>query len=220
MGYPINVLIVPGLAVRSYALGAVRALRAAGHEAALLRPPAWYGAPYNLEKYGVTLAKQIAARGEKVDVLVGLSVGTQAAAIAAARSDLVQHLLLVSPTVDPVNRDRLKLLRAWAAPKDGQGDEEPGSLDSIPDWLHAGLWRIGRGWNSAIVTTPLEEVLPQVSARVTIVHAEHDRLGSAQWATELATASSGRYVQREGAPHSWPVGDENGFVELVEELAR
>lgn len=223
MPRPTRVVIVPGLAVRSYAKPAADALRIAGHNVALLRPPAWYGAPYDLEDCGSRLAAQIAARGEVVDVLVGLSVGCQAAGIAAAQSDLVRSLLLVSPTVDPCNRDQLTLLRAWAAPKDGDGgggDEEPGFLASIPDWAHAGLWRIVRGWNSAIAALPLEEVIPQVRSHVTIIHSEHDRLGSAQWAAELARLAGGRFLQMNGASHSWPVGDESGFAKIIEDLTR
>src|SRR5689334_4029259 len=94
-----RVLVVPGLAVRSYARPPVRALRRAGIDATLLRPPAWTGAPADLAAYGARLAEAVEARGADVDLLVGLSVGTQAAAVASTRTRRVRRLLLVSPTV-------------------------------------------------------------------------------------------------------------------------
>src|SRR4051794_2795008 len=98
-GRPVSrIVIVPGLAVRAYARPAALAARRSGLDVELLRPPAWHGAPADLAEYGVRLAERLEDRGGEVDVLVGLSVGSQAAAVAATRTRAVRHLLLVSPT--------------------------------------------------------------------------------------------------------------------------
>ncbi len=210
-----RVLVVPGLAVRSYARPAALALRAAGVDVALLRPPAWAGAPADLERYGALLARAIDRRGIDVDLLVGLSVGTQAAAVASARTHRIRRLLLVSPTVDPAKRTWRRLVGAWLG---GDGaDDAPSTLSQIPDWAHAGIPRIALGMRSAL-RLPLELVLPSVPAAVTVVHAEHDSLGSRDWAARVASAGAGPLVDLPGAPHSWPVEDAAGFVRMVKEL--
>jgi pimeloyl-ACP methyl ester carboxylesterase len=93
-----RVLVVPGLAVQGYADLAVGALRAAGLDAELLDPPAWRTVPADLELYGRQLGRRLHEDNRPVAVLIGLSVGTQAAAVAAAVAGRhVQALLLVSP---------------------------------------------------------------------------------------------------------------------------
>jgi hypothetical protein len=212
-----RIVIVPGLAVRRYARPAGLALRRAGHDVSLLRPPAWHGAPADLARYGGELARQLDRREHDIALLVGLSVGTQAAAVAAARSRRVRRLLLVSPTVDPAKRSWPDLVGAWLRP--GKGDEAPGFLAQAPDWARAGIPRIALGIRSALQLR-LERVMPQVAAEVTVVHAEHDSLGSAGWAASVAEASRGRFSELAGAPHSWPVGDEAGFVRFVRDMLR
>lgn len=209
-----RVVIVPGLAVRGYAIPAARALVAAGHEAHLLRAPAWRGAPADLGRYGRMLAADLARRGSDVDLLVGLSVGGQAAAVAAAASPHVRRLLLVSPTVDPVNRTPRRLLARWLGLDEGA--ESPGFVGSLPDWSRAGIPRIAVGFASAL-RLPLERVLPWVAGEVVIVRAARDTLGTPAWAERLATVSRGRLIELDDV-HSWPVGDPAGFVRVVDEV--
>jgi hypothetical protein len=78
------VIVVPGLAVHAYAEPPVRHLRDNGYDATLLSPPTWRGIDHDLERYGRNLAADIDREGAPVDVLIGLSVGTQAAAVAAS----------------------------------------------------------------------------------------------------------------------------------------
>ena len=78
-----RVLVVPGLAVHAYAELPARHLRDNGHDAELLVPPAWRGVDHDLERYGQALAADIDRDGAP-DLLIGLSVGAQAAAVAAS----------------------------------------------------------------------------------------------------------------------------------------
>jgi hypothetical protein len=211
-----RIVIVPGLGVRSYAVEPAQRLREAGHDVDLLRAPAWRGTPTDLEAYGRRLSADLDRRNEQVDLLVGLSVGTQAAAATAATSTRVRRLLLVSPTVDPRLRTLPRLLSAWWSGNDGGG--EPGFFEQVPDWARAGVPRLVAGFVATLHAAPLEDVLPRVPARTTVVHAEHDDLGSAAWAGRLAAVADGRFVLRADAPHSWPVGDPDGFAAFVAEL--
>lgn len=210
-----RVLIVPGLAVRSYAEMAARQLRTTGHDVELLPAPAWRGTSDELDEYGRQLADRIDSENTPVTVLVGLSVGTQAATVAACRTTLVQNLLLVSPTVDPRLRTRRRLAAAWLLRKEPGG---PPPREQLPDWSRAGPIRILSGFDSA-VRLPLEDLLPKVTARVVIVHAEHDPLTSHHWAADLAAHHGCRLLLVPSGSHSWPVDDAARFVTVVSELS-
>jgi pimeloyl-ACP methyl ester carboxylesterase len=164
--------VVPGLAVHGYAELPVQHLRDNGYDARLLQPPAWRGVEDDLERYGRNLAADIDREGAPVDVLIGLSAGTQAAAVAASRTDLVKRLVLVSPTIDPAYRSMIKQSIVFVAK--GDPHDKSAFFSQVPDWSRAGILRIFRGFASAI-PLHLEDVLPRVAAAVTIIHAEHDQ---------------------------------------------
>jgi pimeloyl-ACP methyl ester carboxylesterase len=211
-----RVIIVPGLAVRRYAVPAAGALRAEGYNVSLQKPPAWRGVPVELDAYGEQLARTISGAGQRVSELVGLSVGTQAAAVAAMLTPNVDHLLLISPTVDPSRRSRARLLAAWVSGDDHE--DAPGFTQQIPDWAHAGPVRIYRGFRSAI-QLHLEDVLANVTVPITVVHADCDNLTSHSFAADLAERFGSRpLVVMPHAPHSWPVGDEQRFVAFIMQL--
>lgn len=208
-------LIVPGLAVRGYAQAACERLTSRGLEATLLPAPGEPGSPARLDAYGDDLGARIDG-GPDLDLLIGLSVGTQAAAVAAAATTRLRRLLLVAPTVDPAARTVPKLLGRWAA---AGLREDPRLLASqAPDWWSAGPRALRDGVRSA-VAVELERVLPRVGARLTVVHPEADRLTSHDYAASLV-AGGGRLVVVPGASHSWPHGDADRFADLVEEDVR
>lgn len=207
-----RVLVVPGAAVRRYVRPAVEALRARGIDAQLLAAPGEPGSPADLQDYGARLAHRI--RAGPVDLLVGLSVGAQAAAVAAAAVDPTQlgQLVLVSPTVDPQARTALRLLGRWLA---GGRRESPRLLaEQAPDWRRAGPRRLARVVRSALAV-PLEDTLAPLAAALTVVHAEHDVITSHDYAAGLATAYGGRLVLVPDATHSWPYADADRFVEVI-----
>ena len=212
---PGKVIVVPGLAVRTYAETPVERLRQSGYDVDLRPGLSWRGVPVDIADYGRALGQEIATTGEPVDVLVGLSAGTQAAAVAAATTPLIRRLVLVSPTLDPDRRNTLKMLAIFLKPN----PNEKASLFSelLPDWSRAGPARILRGFRSS-VGLALEDVLGEVSAELTIVHGDYDQLTTYAYAAALAAEFGGTLRIAPKGPHSWPTGDPEGFLRLVDEF--
>jgi pimeloyl-ACP methyl ester carboxylesterase len=210
-----RIVIIPGLAVRSYAVPAADALAAAGHEVDLRPAPAWRGQPTDLRRYGLDLAAELDGSDRPVDLLVGLSVGTQAAAVAATRLR-VGHLLLISPTLDPARRSLVRMFAAWQKGEDHP--DAPSLRQHLPDWLlRAGPRRI-YGASVSAIKVHLEDVLPDVSSPVTVVHAEGDTLSDHTYAAALSDGPNRRFLVMPGAPHSWPIGDHDRWISLVDDL--
>ncbi|HWJ52578.1 MAG TPA: alpha/beta fold hydrolase [Propionibacteriaceae bacterium] len=210
-----KIVVVPGLAVRRYAAAPVERLRQAGYEVDLRPGLAWRGVPVDVAAYGRQLGADIVAAGEPVDVLVGLSAGTQAAAVAAAVTPLVRRLVLVSPTFDPDRRSTGKMLASYLKPN--PNENVPLFSEQLPDWSKAGLRRILRGFRSA-VGLGLEDILGEVTAQLTIVHADYDQLTSYAFAAQLSADFDGRLLVAPSGSHSWPTKDPEGFLRLVNEL--
>jgi pimeloyl-ACP methyl ester carboxylesterase len=206
-----RVLVVPGLAVRGYVEPAVRRLTAIDLEAELLRAPGEPGVPTDLLDYGRRLGARLSH--EHVDALIGLSVGAQVAAVAAAATTNVRHLLLVSPTVDPEARSPARLLGRFLG---GSRLEPPRlGLEQAPDWFRAGPRRLKLVAQSALGVF-IEDMLSSVRANLTVVHAEHDVITSHCYAAALAADYGGELVVVPGATHSWPYADGDSFASLVE----
>ncbi len=178
----------------------------------LLDAPGQPGAAADLSAYGTRLGRSL-WDAEPVDLLVGLSVGSQAAAVAAATAPgRVGHLMLVGPTVDPERRTVPRFLAAWAR----AGTREDSSLlpRQAPDWRRAGVRQLVGVVRSAL-SVRLEKVLADVRCRITVVHAERDVVTSHGYAAGLATVFGGQLVVVPGATHSWPYADGPGFADLV-----
>jgi pimeloyl-ACP methyl ester carboxylesterase len=210
-----RVIVVPGLAVHAYAELPVRHLRDNGHDAELLDPPAWRGVHHDLERYGSKLAADIARDGASVDVLIGLSAGTQAATVAASMTSLVRHLVLVSPTIDPAYRSMIKQATVFVVR--GDPHDKAAFFSQVPDWSRAGIRRILRGFASALAL-PIEDVLPKVEADVTIIHSEYDLFTTYGYAAWLAETYGARLVLMPGVSHSWPKADSARFLRFIDEL--
>lgn len=213
---PLRVVIVPGLGVRGYVQGPVRALRARGVGVELLTAPGQPGSPADLRAYGMSLGARMNA-APSIDMLVGLSVGAQAAAVAAAVTRQVSRLVLVSPTVDPQARSVPRLLARWTA--GGRRESPRLLLEQAPDWWRSGPSRLWAGVRSAI-RLRLEDVLPDVEAELTVVHAEHDAITSHSYAAGLAADHGGRLLVVPGGTHSWPYAHAGQFADTVEGLLR
>jgi hypothetical protein len=67
------------------------------------------------------------------------------------------------------------------------------------------------------IRLPLEEVLGDVSAELTVVHGEYDHLTSYAYAALAANFGATVRLAPDGA-HSWPIEDPEGFPGLVDDL--
>ena len=178
--------------------------RCAAHEieAELLPAAGAPDGPPDLHRYGIQLAQRIAA-GSPVDLLVGISVDAQVAAVAAAALPAVhlQRLVLVSPTVDPPVRTAPRLLARWLS---AGRLERPGLLAAqAPDWCTARPRRLMQVVRSAL-RVRIEDVLTGAGAELTVVHGEDDVITSHAYAAGLAANHLGQLVVVPGATHSWP----------------
>lgn len=115
--------------------------------------------------------------------LVGHSLGSQVAVdLAVRRSDLVERVALVSPTVDAEARSVPKQMARLAL----DAVREPPSLLRLltGDYLQAGLGSlldVGR----AAVRDQVERKLPQLRAPTLVVRGGRDPLVPARWAAEI-----------------------------------
>jgi pimeloyl-ACP methyl ester carboxylesterase len=207
-----QLVIVPGAGVRRYVEPIADAMASLGLKTRLLSAPGQPGSPADLRQYGTRLGVHLCEE-DPVDLLVGLSVGTQAAAVAAAVAGpaRVRHLVLVGPTVDSERRSAARFLRAWASA--GPSEDPTLFWRQLPDWREAGARRLLTVVRSAL-GLPLELVLPDVECRITVVHAEGDRVTSHGYAASLASRFGGLVVVP-GATHSWPYGDGSRFADVV-----
>jgi pimeloyl-ACP methyl ester carboxylesterase len=210
-----KIIVVPGLAVRRYAEVPVERLRQAGYTVDLRAGLAWRCVPVDLAAYGEQLGAEIIGAGKPVDVLVGLSAGSQAAAVAAAATPLVRRLVLVSPTIDPDRRNTVKMLAIFLKPN--PNEEFALFSEQLPDWSKAGPRRILRGFRSAIELR-LEDILGRVEAELTIVHSDYDQLTTYVFAAQLAADFGGTLLVAPSGSHSWPTNDPEGFLRLIDEL--
>ena len=210
-----RVFIVPGMAVREYARPAADALIARGHRVELLRAPSWRGLPIGLSAYGHRIADELDRKAVDVDLLIGLSVGTQVAAAASTRTDRVKRLMLISPTFDPQIRSLKGTTSRWF--ERGEGDDQSDWGRQLRDWTHTDPVRIGLALRSGL-KEPIESVLPNVRAKLTMVHAQNDRMSRPEWVESLAVENEGRYHYQPGGKHSWPVEDVETFADVVDDI--
>lgn len=209
---PARVVIVPGLAVSRYLGAAVQELADRGVAVSLEIPPGAPGAAADLREYGEDLARRL--RTQATDVLVGLSVGAQAAAVAAAgAAGNTGTLVLASPTVAPELRRRGRLLGRWALA--GRQESPRLFLTQVPEWSRAGPVAIVRVLASA-PSAYLEDVLPAVSAPLVVVHARDDVVCPHGYAAQLAAGYGGRLLILPKGTHSWPHDDASGFAEAMQ----
>jgi pimeloyl-ACP methyl ester carboxylesterase len=215
-----QVVLVQGMAVADYLLPGLAAF-GEWTRAHLVELPGFGGSgepPHELSvpEFGRAVTDWLAARQHEPVILAGHSSGTQVAAEAAAGHPGVSHLVLASPTVDPVARGPLRLLVRWQL--DGR-HEPPGlSRSHWPEWKRAGLRRLAH-----LVRAHLRHVMEEPLARLTVpllvLRGEQDRLSTREWGRQLAVmAPDGRYLELPGA-HTFPWRDPQAWSEPVHQFA-
>lgn len=155
------------------------------------------------------------ARGLPDPCLLGLSLGTQVAAEAAARHpDDVGSVVLVGPTTDPEARSlprlALRLLR--------NNLYEPPSVvtQSLRDYRDTGPSRVARSW-AASRDHRIELVLPHVPQPALVVRGSKDPVCPGPWAEDVARLlPRGRLVTVPGLPHALSWASPGRLARIVE----
>lgn len=134
-------------------------------------------------------------------ILLGVSLGTQVVAEAAARHpDLCAGLVLVSPIVDEDRRTWPRQLLRWQAEQATQSMRLRRIM--LSDYRRCGLGRIRQTFSRAL-HHPTEDAVALVTAPVLVCRGSRDPLVSNGWASALAdVAPDGRMVELEGAVHA------------------
>ena len=68
------------------------------------------------------------------------------------------------------------------------------------------------------LTVRIEDLLGNISARLTVVHAEYDGITSHCYAAQLVAEHGGELLIVPNATHSWPYADADRFVDTVQSL--
>jgi pimeloyl-ACP methyl ester carboxylesterase len=206
-----TVAVVPGVGVRRYLLPTMGPLRDRGVDVVLLPAPGQPGMASDLVRYADQIGPALSRA--PLDLLVGLSIGTQAAADVAGRYRPPGRLVLVGPTVDPACRSLPSLLATWVR----AGTREPAGLlgPQAADWQDAGARSLVAVLRSAIAR-PLDPGCAPPSVPTTVVRAERDLVTPHGYASALASAWDAQLVTVPGGAHSWPYDDPERFADLIE----
>lgn len=149
--------------------------------------------------------------------LVANSYGAQVVlALADAEPGLVDRLVLIGPTVDPVYRGWAR--HAWRLAVDSS--REPPSLwpTLARDYASMGPRRVLATAGSALRDRP-ESRLPRVGTPVLVLRGARDAITTDAWCRRLAAlAPHGGFVQVDGAAHAAHVSRAAVVAALVEEF--
>lgn len=145
---------------------------------------------------GAVLEKMGASRA----VVVGHSMGTQfAAELAVQRPDLVSHVVLLGPVVDPERRTVLQ--QSLALGRDSLVESPVGNAMVFSDYVRSGMrWYLTE--LPVMMAYDLQATLALVSQPVLVVRGSRDPVAPRTWCHKLtATAPDGRFLEIPGKPH-------------------
>lgn len=142
-----------------------------------------------LEKMGVSRA-----------VLIGHSMGTQfATELAVQRPDMVSHLVLLGPVVDPARRTVLQ--QALSLGLDSLLESPLGNAIVLREYARSGpRWYLTE--LPVMMTYELDARLAQANQPVLVVRGSRDPVAPRLWCQKLAaTAPNGRFLEIPRKPH-------------------
>ena len=154
----------------------------------------------NVAELADALARWMAEVGIPRAVMLGNSIGCQVVVdLALRRPELVERVVLVSPTVDSRART---VFRSFARLLLDVPRERPSLLlIALLDYLQAGLGRTAQTFGYAI-QDPIEERLPRLAQPALVVRGGRDPIVPQPWAEEVAALlPAGRLIVIPGAPH-------------------
>ena len=132
--------------------------------------------------------------------LIGHSMGTQfATELALQRPDLVSHVILLGPVVNPARRTVLQ--QTLALGRDSLMESPLGNATVLGDYARSGLrWYLTE--LAVMMTYNLEAALALVSQPTLVVRGSRDPVAPRTWCEKLAaTAPDGRFLEIPGKPH-------------------
>lgn len=146
--------------------------------------------------------------------LVANSFGCQVAAeVAVRRPDLVDRMVLASPTLDPSARTVGHLLKRWV--QESKTQSWPLRRLLVAEYARAGVTR-AVGTIRQLLTDRIEDKLPFIDLPTLVVRGTDDPICPQQWAqtvTELLPRAELLTVQ--GAPHAMNFDAPTEFVEAI-----
>jgi 2-hydroxy-6-oxonona-2,4-dienedioate hydrolase len=120
--------------------------------------------------------------------------------LALARPDLVESMVLVSPTLDPRARHLGELLARWQREQSTQSWTLRRRM--VHDWWVAGPAR-GLATVRAALADRIEDKLPAVAAPALVVHGTRDPISPRHWCEQVADElPDGRLAVLPGVPHN------------------
>lgn len=142
-----------------------------------------------LQKMGVSRA-----------VVIGHSMGTQfATELAVQRPDMVSHLVLLGPVVDPTRRTVLQ--QSLSLGLDSLLESPLGNATVFTDYARSGLrWYLTE--LPVMMTYDLQAQVALVAQPVVVIRGSRDPVAPRAWCEKLAaTAPDGRFLEIPGQPH-------------------
>lgn len=172
-------------------------------------------AEVGIEPHADTILRWMRARDLAGVTLVAVSVGTQVAArVAAVAPELVDRLVLLSPTIDPAHRSVPDLLLRLPL------EQAPNSWTfhrvTLQDQSAAGPRRLWNMLRSAVDDEP-ERSFPRILAPTLVVRGSLDPLVGRGWAHDVADAiPHGRMHELRRARHAMSFEDAERCARLIE----
>jgi pimeloyl-ACP methyl ester carboxylesterase len=158
------------------------------------------GRQLSIADYAAHTAAVLQRMGVTRAVLVGHSMGTQfATELAVQRPDLVSHVVLLGPVVDPERRTVLQ--QSLALGLDSLRESPVGNAIVLTDYARAGLrWYLTE--LPVMMAYDLQVRLALVVHPVLVVRGSRDPVAPRLWCEKLAaTAPDGRFLEIPGKPH-------------------
>lgn len=155
----------------------------------------------DIDGLAAALAGYLRATGPGAVTLLANSLGCQIAVACAVReAELVDRLVLVGPTTDPVARSGPAQAWRWIANAQGESPLQLPLL--VLDYAEAGLRRAGRTFRLSL-RDRIEVRLPAVAQPTLVVRGERDRIVPQAWAEEVTRLlPRGRLAVVPGAAHT------------------